>query len=95
MLSPVATVEFTPHLRSFFPDLPVQAHVEARTIAEVVRRLEERWPGFAFYVTDEVGRLRQHVAVWVDGRRVEDRNTLGDAVSPESTVHILQALSGG
>jgi hypothetical protein len=45
-------------------------------------------------VTDEQGMLRQHVAVFLDGRRVEDR-ALRDAVAPSSVVHIVQALSGG
>ena len=88
------TVAFTPHLRQFF-DVPETTTVEGSTVAEVIGHLETRWPGFAFYVTDEQGTLRKHVAVWVDGRRVRDREQLSDAVAADGTVHILQALSGG
>jgi hypothetical protein len=90
----VPTVRLTPHLRRFFADLPSEVSVEAATVRDAVAALEARWPGLGFYVTDEQGMLRQHVAVFLDGRRVEDR-ALRDAVAPSSVVHIVQALSGG
>lgn len=90
----MARVRFTPHLRRFF-DLPEEHAVVAHTVAELVARLDERWPGLGFYITDERGHLRPHVAIWVDGRRVQDRTTLEDEVQDASDVHILQALSGG
>lgn len=90
----MAAVRFTPHLRRYF-DLPDRYEVEADTVAEVVARLDAQWPGLGFYITDERGRLRQHVAVWVDGSQVKDRATLQDAVPEDATVDILQALSGG
>ncbi len=92
----MATVELTPHLHRFFPALargPIA--VQAGTVAEVVRALEAMAPGFAFYVCDEAGRLRQHVVVYVGDRRVADRATLSDRVEPGSRVLIVQALSGG
>jgi hypothetical protein len=64
-------------------------------VADVVRAVEARAPGFAFYVCDERGRLRQHVNIFVGEDRVRDRATLSDPVEPGSRVLILQALSGG
>lgn len=90
----MARVSFTPHLRQFF-DLPDTCEVEADTVARVVAEIDARWPGLGFYVTDERGRLRQHVAVWVDGAQVTDREALGDVVRADSDVYILQSLSGG
>jgi molybdopterin synthase sulfur carrier subunit len=88
-------VRFTPHLRRYF-DLPLSWEVEgAPTVAALFQRLDERWPGLAFYVTDERGHLRKHVAVWVDGAVITDRITLTDDVPEDATVDILQALSGG
>jgi hypothetical protein len=93
---PVPTVELTNHLHQFFPALRGKAlRVEARTVAEVVRALEAMAPGFAFYVCDETGRLRQHVNIFVGDERIKDRGTLGDALAPDARVSILQALSGG
>ena len=88
------TVVVTPHLRRFF-DLPDRIEVEGETVAAVLAALDARWPGLAFYVTDEQSRLRRHVAIWVNGRRIEDRDGLADAVEPDGQVTILQALSGG
>ena len=72
----MAHVTFTPHLRRYF-DLPDACDVPADDVASVVRELDTRWPGIGFYNTDERGRLRQHVAVWVDGALLKDRETLG------------------
>jgi predicted phage tail protein len=89
-------VELTSHLYQFFPALEGRdLAVEATTVAEVVRAMETLAPGFAFYVCDERGRLRQHVNIFVEGERVTDRATLTDRVGPDSEVFILQALSGG
>ncbi len=95
-LGRVPTVELTSHLVAFFPALrggPLS--VEATTVAEVVRALEALAPGFAFYVCDEAGRLRQHVVVYVGDERIKDRGTLSDPVGPAARVLIVQALSGG
>ena len=47
------------------------------------------------YVLDDQAGLRKHMAVIVDGRILADREELSDPVSPESTIYVLQALSGG
>ncbi|MEQ9504144.1 MAG: MoaD/ThiS family protein [Deltaproteobacteria bacterium] len=92
----MATVQLTRHLFRFFPDLEKQdIVVEASTVAEVVERLEAMAPGIAFYLCDERGRLRQHVNIFVDEARVDDRRSLSDAVGEDSRVFIAQALSGG
>lgn len=90
------TVALTPHLHQLFPDLEGRKlEVAGTTVAEVVRALEDLAPGFSFYVCDELGRLRQHVNVFIGDERVSDRATLTDPVAPDSRVLILQALSGG
>jgi hypothetical protein len=92
----VPTVQVTNHLYEFFPQLKGgDLTVQARTVAEVVRAMDRLAPGFAFYVCDEAGRLRQHVNVFVEEQRIKDRATLTDPVGPASRVFILQALSGG
>lgn len=92
----MATVHLTPHLFAFFPALRGRPlDVPGETVADIVRGLETLAPGFAFYVCDERGRLRQHVNIFVGEERVTDRATLTDRVEPVSRVFILQALSGG
>lgn len=92
----MASVHLTRHLFSYFPALAEQdLRVEAATVAEVVQAMEELAPGIAFYVCDEAGRLRTHVNIFVDGKRISDRSRLSDPVGAQSEVYILQALSGG
>ena len=47
------------------------------------------------YVLNEQGHLRENVVAFIDGRRCHDRVRLDDPLAPDSTVYILQALSGG
>jgi sulfur-carrier protein len=52
-------------------------------------------PRLRGYVLDEQSHLRKHVVIFVDGVRVRDRVALDVPLLSDSTVHILQALSGG
>jgi sulfur carrier protein ThiS len=47
------------------------------------------------YLPRNLGSLRRHLAVFVDGRPVRDRQHLSDALGEESRVYVIQALSGG
>jgi sulfur-carrier protein len=47
------------------------------------------------YVLDDRGRLRHHMAAFIDGRQIEDRAGLSDPVDPDAVIDIVQALSGG
>ena len=86
-------VLFTPQLKRFL-DVP-----EVRTGATTLRAaLDASFadnPRLAGYVLDEQGHLRANVVVFIDARRCHDRIALDDPLAPDSTVHVLQALSGG
>lgn len=93
---PVPVVEWTSHLKTHFPVLgsgPLP--LGGATVAEVIADLERRAPGIEFYICDELGRLRQHVNIFVDGEMIVDRKRLSDRVSESTRVLIMQALSGG
>jgi sulfur-carrier protein len=47
------------------------------------------------YVLDDQGRLRKHMAAFIDGRQIQDRDRLGDAVAGDAVIDVFQALSGG
>ena len=47
------------------------------------------------YVLDDQGRLRHHMAVFVNGQQISDRDKLADGVPEGATIDIVQALSGG
>lgn len=88
-------VQFAKHLSRFFPDLEDGEKVAGDTVAAIIAALEARHPGFADYIVDDRGVLRQHVNIFVSGEPVQDREKLSDPVSADSRVFILQALSGG
>ena len=80
----------------------IQRHVECRprevdgaTIRAVLERYFEENERARGYVLDDQGRLRQHMAIFVDGRHIRDRQALTDPVSPDAVVDLIQALSGG
>ena len=47
------------------------------------------------YVLEDDGRLRKHMAVFIDGQQIADRDTLSDLVSSDAVVDVVQSLSGG
>ena len=90
----MAHVKFTPNLQRFFPDL-CACDVEAETIAELVRAVDGRWRGLGDYLIDEQGALRKHVNIFIGDELIRDKRALSDAVSADTRVYIMQALSGG
>jgi sulfur-carrier protein len=75
-------------------DTPVIG-AEGATVADVIAAGLADDPFLKAYVLDEQGRLRKHVNIFVDGRKVADRLRLTDPVGPDSEIYVLQALSGG
>lgn len=47
------------------------------------------------YVLDDQGRLRQHMAAFIDGRQIRDRDRLSDSVPSDAVIDVIQSLSGG
>ena len=87
------TIRFTDNIQRHVACPPRE--VEGATLREALEayfRANERARG---YVLNDAGRLRQHMAVFIDGRQLEDRDGLTDAVPPGATIDIVQALSGG
>ena len=72
-----------------------EVHTAAGTLRAALDDAFASSPALRGYVLDDQGHLRPHVAVFIDGRRSTDRIDLLDRLEPGSTVHVLQALSGG
>jgi molybdopterin converting factor small subunit len=80
----------------------IQRHVECPsreidgdTIGAVLDRYFQDNKRARSYVLDDQGRLRQHMAVFVDGLHIRDRKGLTDSVAADAVVDLIQALSGG
>ena len=72
-----------------------ESQVAAGTVASALAQVFAAQPQARGYVLDEQGQLRKHVVVFVDGRRVRDRERLSDPVGEASEVYVMQALTGG
>lgn len=89
----MARIVLTPQLRRFL-DVP-ELHTQVGTLRAALDQLQAQHPRLAAYLMDEQRQLRPNVVAFIDGRRCLDRSGLAEALSPDSTVHLLQALSGG
>jgi len=65
------------------------------TVGELLDALFQRHPTLRGYVLDELGRLRHHVAVFVDAEAPLRREVLARPLAARASVHLMQALSGG
>lgn len=87
------TIHLTSHLRRVGPGGPVE--VEAGTLRDALDAYFEAAPKVRPYILDDQGRLRRHVAVFIDGELLTDKRNLGCAVGAASEIYVMQALSGG
>ncbi len=89
----MAIVRFTENIQRHV-SCPTR-QVPGATLREVMDRYFYENEQARGYVLDDQGCLREHMAVFIDGALVRGRRDLGDAVSADSVVDLIQALSGG
>lgn len=89
----MAKVSFTANIQRHVacPD----CEAPGATLKEVLDEVFGENPAARGYVLDDQGGLRKHMTVFIDGRQVRDRRGLSDAVAGDSSIHVIQALSGG
>ena len=75
-------------------ELPVELQSEA-PLAQVLDAAFEGRPILASRVRDERGEIRRHVNVFVDGEDAKRAQGVQTPVGPRSTVHVVNAVSGG
>ncbi|MBB5017604.1 hypothetical protein HNQ59_000873 [Chitinivorax tropicus] len=86
------TVAFTPHLQHYLPVAPVPCR--SLILRALLDEAFAAYPAGRLYVLDEQGRVRRHIAIFVDGM-LQDREKLDIPLRPDSSIYIMQALSGG
>ncbi|MGY8526471.1 MoaD/ThiS family protein [Paracidovorax citrulli] len=89
----MALLTFAPAIQRHvpMPDLTVSAG----TVRATLETAFAEQPQLRGYIVDDQGSLRRHVAIFVDGAMIRDRERLSDAVRDGSRVYVVQALSGG
>jgi molybdopterin converting factor small subunit len=78
-------------LRSY-TDGRAEVEVDGLSLADVLARLDERFPGMRFRIVDEQDRIRPHIKLYARGAFAR---SLDVPVGPDDEVHIICALSGG
>jgi hypothetical protein len=86
-------IVFTPNLERHISAPPKE--VPGRSVREVLDRVFDDNPKLRGYVLDDQARLRQHVAVFVNGEMIDDRVGLSGVLDDDDEVFVMQALSGG
>ena len=89
------TVHFTSQLERFLPAPSVDVGAGPETLGAALAAVFDGHPALRGYILDDQGALRRHVAVFVAGGQVKDREHLTDPVGPDDEIHVFQALSGG
>ncbi len=69
--------------------------VTGSTVRQALDDLFRQVPQLRGYLLDDQGALRHHVAAFVNGVVVRDKQSLAEAVPADGEVYLVQALSGG
>jgi hypothetical protein len=89
----MASVHFTSWLRELVPEAPLSA--PGATVGEALAAVLVERPQVRAYLIDEQGRLRRHVCVFADGKRLGHQVALAYPIGAEAQLYVMQALSGG
>ena len=89
----LARIAFTPHLRMVGPTDPTA--YGGATFAEVLDAVATDYPRLKDYLLDDQGRVRKHIAIFVDGVMRPRDAALALPLTEVSEVYVFQALSGG
>lgn len=69
--------------------------VSAATVGAALEAVFGAQPELRGYILDDQGQLRRHMAIFVDGHAIRDRQRLSDGIGQDSRLYVVQALSGG
>ena len=86
-------IHFTSWLRTVVGEGPREA--DGATVGAALDALFAQEPHVRGYVLDEQGRLRKHVCIFADGRRLPHASALTYTIGPTAKLYVMQALSGG
>ena len=89
----MAKLAFTPHLRKVID--PSLREMSGNTVREVLDAAFAEAPAARGYVLDEQGRLRQHVAIFLNDTKMNPKEVLDQSVTNACEIYVMQALSGG
>ena len=72
-----------------------EIEIEAQTVGEVLRALEQRFPSLIPLLRDESGALRPRVNIYVNDEHVRFRQGLETPLQEGDTVFVTPIIMGG
>ncbi|MGH7704550.1 MAG: ubiquitin-like small modifier protein 1, partial [Candidatus Dormibacteria bacterium] len=72
-----------------------EVEVDGSTVAEALRDLERRYPGFSPRIFEPEGSLRHFVNVYRNDDDIRTSGGLGAALAPGDQLSIVPAVAGG
>lgn len=63
-----------------------------KTVDDVLKDLDARYPGLRFRIVDETDNIRRHIMIFIGNRRV---TALSETVDPAAELSIIPSISGG
>ncbi len=84
------------HIPSLMRDLTDgkdKVEIEGKTLRQVIRNLEEQYPGTKGRLCDQEDRINPGISVFIDGN--VSRQGLYAEVQEASEIHFLPAVGGG
>lgn len=85
-------VHLTANLQKYYPIH--QFEIEATDILDLLQRMDQVQKKFSSYILEDDKSVRKHVNIFIDGELLPKKETSRQLKSG-STIHIMQALSGG
>src|SRR3712207_761941 len=89
-LRSVTVVRLRGPLKTYAGDC-AEHRVDGGTVGEALRALEGAQPGVRGWILDERGRVRRHIALFVNGEYGDESSPVG----PDDRIDVLPAISGG
>lgn len=62
------------------------------TVDDVLRGIDEKFPGLRFRIVDETNNIRRHIMIFIDARRV---TALSERIEPSAELSVIASISGG
>lgn len=74
---------------------PAKIDVDGETLAEAFAKVNDQAPGLSSRILDDQGRIRRHVAIFVNGTMLTDKDPSVVALNKGDEVHVVPSVSGG
>ena len=74
---------------------PAKVEVAGNTLAEALASVNAKAPGLSTRILDDQGRIRRHVAIFVNGTMLDGKDPSAVSLRSGDEVHVVPSVSGG